>query len=219
MTKRGLLIVIDGIDGSGKATQAKKLRDRISAEGYDVETIDFPQYTNNFFGGLVRQYLDGRFGVATDVNPYLASVLYAADRWESSHKIWAWLDQGKIVILDRYMTSNIIHQGTKLKSDELQQYIQWLSTMEFDVFKIPKPDKVLFLHVTAEVSYDLIGKRGQGFDGHNTMQHLQAAERQALDICNTLGWHTIECCSPHGILPIDTIHEAIFASVKPMLHN
>ncbi len=210
----GKLIVIDGIDGSGKATQVELLKQKYISEGKEVETLDFPQYTQNFFGGMVRKYLDGAFGQPTTIDPHLASVLYAADRWESSEQIKQWLVDGKTVILDRYYTANLIHQSTKLSADQLENYSQWLEKMEFDTFKIPRPDTIIFLHVDAQTSYDLIVSRGQGNDGHEQLDHLQKAEASCLYLAQKNNWDLIKCCKDGKILPREEIAEAIWNLVK-----
>ncbi len=113
MTK-GKLIVIDGTDGSGKATQVALLKERLIKENHHIQSLDFPQYYNNFFGGMVGDALAGRLGDWAGTDPKIASVIYAADRFESSKQIQEWLDSGIHVILDRYVSSNQIHQGARL---------------------------------------------------------------------------------------------------------
>lgn len=216
-TNIGKLIVIDGIDGSGKATQTKILHERLEKQGLEVQTIDFPQYNKNFFGGLVRQYLDGKFGEPTKVDPKLASVLYAADRWESSEIIKDWLTQGKIVIIDRYYTSNLIHQSAKLTEPEIDDFITWLHELEMETFKIPEPNLVVFLHVDAQTSFDLITKRGEGHDGHDTIEHLKIAEKRCLYLANKLKWLTIECCEDNHLLDIEKISNKIWLEIQPLL--
>lgn len=123
----GKLIVIDGIDGAGKATQTKLLIERLRETGYKTATLDFPQYYNNFFGHLIGRFQNNEFGDAPTASPYLASVLYAADRWETKEKIEKWLEEGRIVILDRYASSNQIHQGGKIFDTEAKKsfWIFW----------------------------------------------------------------------------------------------
>jgi len=215
--EQGKLIVIDGIDGSGKATQTKFLAEKLRAEGRTVETLDFPQYTQNFFGGMVRRYLDGEFGPATEVNPYLASLLYAADRWESSQKLFSWLSEGKIVILDRYYTSNLIHQSTKIDLPKLKEYIDWEKKLEFEIFKIPRPNLVVYLHVDCEQAHELIGQRGEGFDGHDHLKHMKRAEEMCLYLAGELGWKTIECSHKGKIREINEIAEAVYHEVKNII--
>src|SRR3990167_6836927 len=112
--KKGKLIVLDGTDGSGKATQTKILQARLKKEGYRVQTLDFPQYEKNFFGGLIGECLAGEHGDFVSIDPYIGSTLYAADRFESKDKIMRWLRAGCVVVLDRYVSSNQIHQGGKI---------------------------------------------------------------------------------------------------------
>lgn len=214
---KGKLIVIDGIDGSGKATQAKILVEKLKAESYQVETIDFPQYENNFFGKMVRRYLNGEFGKPNDVNPYLASILYAGDRFESAKTIENWLEEGKMVVVDRYYTSNLIHQTPKLEQEKISDYINWEEKLELDIFKIPKPDFVIYLHVAADVAFDLIAKRGQGYDGHDTIEHLREAEKKCLELSKGLGWLLIECQNQKEIKKIEDISAEIWQKVKPLL--
>ena len=114
--KKGFFIVIDGTDGSGKATQTKLLAEKLKKSGRKVKTIDFPQYENNFFGKMVGRYLSGEFGKSSEVSPYLASILYAGDRFEEKETIEKWLNEGFVVIADRYASSNQIHQGGKISN-------------------------------------------------------------------------------------------------------
>jgi len=210
----GKLIVIDGIDGSGKATQTKILVEKLKQTGHQVETMDFPQYKNNFFGQMIRQYLDGEFGEAIKINPKLASILYAADRWESSGKIKQWLADGKTVILDRYYTSNLIHQGAKLEENELDEFIAWLNKMEFDTFKIPQPDLVIYLHLDAELAHELIAKRGEGHDGHDKLEFMKLAEQRCLYLANKLNWKIIKCFKDNKILGIEKIAQQVELILK-----
>jgi len=150
---KGKLIVIDGIDGAGKATQTKLLIKRLKKEGHKTATLDFPQYYNNFFGKLIGRFQNGEFGDAPTTNPYLASVLYAADRWESKSKIEKQLKERRIVVLDRYVSANQIHQGGKiLGAKEKKNFLDFLEEMEVKIFKIPKPDEIIFLNVPYQFS-------------------------------------------------------------------
>src|SRR3989338_976953 len=132
--KKGTLIVIDGTDGSGKATQTELLVKRLIQTGLKVRKIDFPQYTQNMFGRLIRECLDGKHGDFIAMDPRIASTLYAVDRFESAKEIMAWIDEGYVVVTDRYVSANQIHQGGKIKDDILRkEFIEWLETMEFGV--------------------------------------------------------------------------------------
>jgi len=115
---KGKLIVIDGGDGAGKATQTKLLIERLQADGHQVESMDFPQYTKNTFGQLLRTCLDGYCNDFMNTDPRIVSTIYAADRFESKPQLDAWLEAGQIVVLDRYVSSNMMHEGGKIKNEE-----------------------------------------------------------------------------------------------------
>jgi dTMP kinase len=147
--KRGIFIAIEGTDGSGKGTQFKKLVERLTSKGHDVATFDFPQYDepSSYF---VKQYLNGEYGTTEEVGPYTGSLFYALDRYEASTKIRKALDEGKVVITNRFTGSNMAHQGTKFHSaEERRGYFIWLDNLEFQMLKIPRPDYNFVLRVPA----------------------------------------------------------------------
>lgn len=214
MTK-GKLIVLEGIDGSGKKTQTKLLVERLSADGVAVRTLDFPRYTDNFFGAVVRRYLDGEFGSATAVDPHLASLLYAADRWESAAQLRTWLDDGCTIVLDRYASSNLIHQAIKVSAGRRPAFISWIQRMEFEIFKIPMPTLTLFLHVPAEIAFSLIGKRGAQRDGHERdRDFLSASEAQCVTLAKQFAWRTIECAAHGAMRPQEDIAREIYQALQ-----
>lgn len=142
------LFVIEGVDGAGKSTQLKLLRDYYSEKGYACEYLHFPRTETPFFGELIARFLRGEFGSLNDVDPYLVAMLYAGDRKDASALISGWLKAGKIVLLDRYTYSNIAYQCAKLenKSDQ-DKLMHWILSLEFNHFAIPKPDLNIFLDV------------------------------------------------------------------------
>ncbi len=214
--KKGKLIVVDGLDGSGKATQTKLLIKKFKKNNYKVVTIDFPQYFS-FFGQMISKYLKGEFGKAKNVSPYLCSILYAADRWQNKNKIEKWIKQGKIIICDRYVSSNQIHQGGKIKTkEEKQNFLKWLDELEFKFFKIPKPDLILFLNVSYKISQKLINKRGNKKDIHETSKsHLMAAQKQSLELVKKMNnWIEINCVENDKILSEEIISEKIWQTLK-----
>lgn len=227
--KKGKLIVIDGTDGSGKATQVAKLKERLLRQGIQIESLDFPQYYNNFFGKLVGQGLAGELGNWADLHPKIASVIYAADRFESSQQIQDWLDQGKIVILDRYVSSNQIHQGGKINDEnERHEFMQWLDNMEHDIFGIPRPDIILYLNVPLEITQQLLivkgNKKSKEYlngksDQHeDNRQHLADAKESGLKmIAENNNWQKIECTANGEILSIDEIHIKIYENIKKFI--
>ena len=157
---KGKLIVIDGTDGSGKATQVKKLTERLLQENHNVKSLDFPRYYDNFFGKFIGEALRGDYGNWKDIHPKIASIIYANDRLESAPMIKDWLDEGNIVILDRYVSSNQIHQGGKIHDKHTRkEFMQWLDTMEHEILGIPRPDLILYLNVPIAVTREIIGRK------------------------------------------------------------
>lgn len=217
--KKGKLIVVDGADGSGKATQTKRLIEHLRAEEHQTETLSFPQYENNFFGHLIRAYLDGHFGDPVKTNPYLASTLYAADRFESSKKIKKWLNKNRIVVLDRYVSANQLHQGSKIKnSEERKNFLKWLDKIEHDIFNIPRPDIIFYLDVSAKTSEKLIADRAYKDKAETNIKHQIESREQSIELIKTSNnWRRILCEENGKILPIEIIHEKIWNALQDMI--
>lgn len=223
---KGKLIVIDGLDGSGKATQTKLLVKRLKKEGYRVAVTDFPQYYSSFFGRMVGRYLSGEFGKANEVSPYLASILYALDRWEAKDKIKKWLAEGRIVVSNRYVSANQIHQTGKLKEKpEKEKFLKWLEKMEFKVFKIPRPNLILFLNIPFRVGRRLVIKKGtRGYLGgkrdihESSISHLTAAQKQVFNLVNRYtNWEKIDCLKKGKLLSRGDIAEEIWRVVEKII--
>jgi dTMP kinase len=221
----GKFIVIDGTDGSGKTTQLQLLVSKLSAEHYDVEIADFPQY-NTKSAGMVEEYLSGKYGGADDVNPYAASIFYAVDRFDASVQIREWLKQGKIVISNRYISASFAHQGGKIENPlERKLFFDWLSEIEYKIFNIPKPDLSLILHVEAEISQKLAKDRqredwkGKTKDIHeDNLQHLKKAEQAYLDIAQNLpDFRLIKCTRNGEIMSREDIHYLIWLHTNRIL--
>lgn len=158
--QKGLFIVFDGNDGSGKATQAKLLGDYFSVSGTGHLKLDFPAYDRNFFGAFVGECLAGVHGDFVHLDPKIASSLYALDRQESAPVIHAALEQGKVVLADRFASSNQIHQGGKIADEQERiEFLQWLSRMEHEILGIPRPDLIIYLDVPLEVSLELLTQK------------------------------------------------------------
>lgn len=224
--QKGKLIVLDGIDGSGKATQVNLLEERLRKEGVKVKTIDFPRYEDNFFGKLIGEYLSGIYGDFIKVDPKLASVLYAADRFESSKKIQDWLDSGFIVLADRYATANQIHQGGKIDNQKKRkEFLSFLDTMEYSVFKIPRPDLVIYLDVPFEVSKVWLQKKvaqrkktylkGRKDVAEDNLLHLKNSRNSALLLQKqNKNWEKVVCCKGMVCLPPEGVHEEVYKIIK-----
>ncbi len=219
--------MIDGTDGSGKATQTKMLADRLRRAGLEVEIADFPQY-NTKSAGLVEEYLSGKYGDADNVGPYKASVFYACDRYDASFKIRKWLNEGKIVISNRYVTANMGHQGGKIYDAlERKAYFDWLYKLEYELLNIPKPNLNIILHVPAEISQKLSQQRekidweGKTNDIHQeNIKHLESAEKVYLEIANTFPNFTlIECVRNGQFMPREEINELVWHEVMHLLSS
>jgi dTMP kinase len=226
VSKKGLFIVLDGIDGSGKATQTGLLIKRLKMEGCNVEEIDFPQYGRKS-AALVEEYLNGEFGTAEEVGPYRASIFFACDRYAASNQIRKYLEDGKIVIANRYTAANMGHQGGKLrKSSERKKYFQWLYDLEYKIFQISKPDINLILHVEAGVAQKLaLQKRKKVYLKNNKadiherdLKHLKDAEKVFIEITKTIPHISlIECMENGKIMKREEISDLIWTKLKKMI--
>lgn len=229
MAKRGKLIVIDGTDGSGKATQVELLEKRLKKEGYTVKVLDFPEYYQNFFGKFIGHCLSEQYYNWTNIHPKIASIAYAADRWESSEKIREWLKKGYIVLANRYVSANQIHQGGKIANAKKRAaFMDWLAEMEYGTFKIPKPDITFYLSLPIELVLKLIKERnqenaraylGKKKDVHEKDKNfLKNSIKSALWLAKTQkGWAKIDCAEDGGIRSRADIHEEVFRKVKKFL--
>lgn len=157
----GRLIAIEGIDGSGKGTQAALLRDALIADGRQTALLSFPRYQHTFFGQRIGEYLNGRYGGLADVHPFLVSLLYAGDRLESRALLLQTLDTHDVVILDRYVASNIAHQCAKLPEDQQLELENWIEHIEFDLNRLPRPDITFMLDLPARSAQQLIARKAQ----------------------------------------------------------
>lgn len=219
---KGKLIIIEGSDGSGKATQTKKLYDRLEENNYNIKKVEFPNY-NSESSALVKMYLRGDFGKsATDVDPYICSTFFAVDRYASFKTEWEkFYNEGGIVICDRYTTSNMIHQASKMEIDQRDKYLDWLNDFEFNLYKIPEPDCVIFLDVPVEVSINLMKDRNNKITGENKkdihesdIEYLRKSYENSLYIAKKYNWHRINCVDGSNMRTIDDIHEEIFKVIK-----
>ncbi len=227
MASHGVFITIDGTDGSGKATQTKLLVERLTREGRGVQTISFPQYGKKS-AGLVEEYLSGTFGTALDVGPYASSIFFAVDRFDASQKIKCLLEAGQIVVTDRYVGSNMGHQGSKISDPEQRAtFFKWDIHLEHEIFKIPRPDINIILHVPSEVAHELITKRdaqegskhGLKKDVHESdPRHLKAAEEAYLDMANRFEtFQLVECVESDRLLTPEQVHERVWSLVAKFL--
>lgn len=215
----GKLIVIEGLDGSGKSTQLSLLPDRLSANGIDCRTVSFPDYESDS-SALVKMYLAGKFGTKpSDVNPYAASAFYTVDRYASYKSVWGeYYNSGGTVVSGRYTTSNAVHQTSKLPESEWKTFLDWLYDFEYGKIAIPKPDKVIFLDMPVEVSQKLLDRRyssaGGGKDIHESdTEYLENCRKAAVFTADYSGWSIIPCAAGGEPRTVEEILDDILKEV------
>ena len=207
----GKLIVIEGLDGSGKGTQAALLTKKLGERGTRVRQVSFPNYDSDS-SALVKMYLGGQFGTRPeDVNAYAASSFYAVDRYAGYKTDWGkFYHDGGVLVADRYTTSNAVHQCAKLPPEDWDSYLDWLFRYEYELLGIPAPDAVIYLRVAPEVSQRLMtaryGGREERKDIHESNLEYMNRSRQAADYCAAkLGWRVVECCDGDRMRTVEEI--------------
>lgn len=220
---KGKLIVIEGLDGSGKSTQEELLKKKLAEIDIKVNFIKLPNYDDPACD-LVKMYLSGRFGSdPSDVNAYAASSFFAVDRYVSYNCYWkeSYL-KGEVFLADRYTTSNAYHQLTKTDKKDWESYLEWLEDFEYNKMGIPKPDAVIYLDMPIEVSQKLMTGRYNGDDSkkdihEKNVSYLKNCREAADYACKKLGWTRIVCGENGEPLPVDDISEKVFAAVLKLL--
>lgn len=226
MSEKGVFLVIEGTDGSGKGTQFKLLDEYLRQQGHDVVTCDFPQYDqpSSFF---VREYLNGKYGTADQVGPYTGSLFYALDRYQAASQIREALEAGKVVLANRFTGSNMAHQGTKFShAEERRGYFIWLDNLEFQMLGIPRPDKSIVLRVPAETAQKLVDQKEQRSytdkkrDIHEAdLSHLQKAVQVYDDLCQLFpkDFQRLDCVRGDQLLSIDQVQNMLRKTIQPLL--
>lgn len=222
----GKLIVIEGVDSSGKQTQTKNLYNELKNRGYDVMTVAFPNYKSKS-SELVKMYLGGEFGDDPNaVNPYTASAFFAVDRVASYKLEWQnELNSDKIIIADRYTTSNMIHQASKIDDiDEKNKFLDWVYDFEYNKLGLPEPDAVIFLDMPVKYAKILMASRPNKID--NTMvldihegneEYLNHSYNNAVHVCEKYDWLRIKCVDGERIKSIDEIAGEIIEKIEKMI--
>lgn len=222
MTK-GKLFVVEGLDGSGKQTQSQLLYERLLCEGYKVKKVEYPNYSSES-SALVKMYLRGEFGSKPeDVDAYVSSTFFAADRYASYKTDYEnFYDEGGIVIADRYTTSNMVHQASKIHNEEeWNKFLDWLWDLEFNIYKIPVPYQVFFLDIKPDISQKLIVDRENKFSHEQAKDiherdfaYLSDSYVNALKIAQKYNWHIINCVDNGNLKPISEINDILFKEIK-----
>lgn len=211
------LVAIEGIDGSGKGTQAADLNRRLTAEGYRSELISFPRYENTFFGRAVGDFLNGRFGSLDEVHPFLAAVLYAGDRFESRELLNSALSHNDVVVLDRYVASNAAHQGAKRSGEQRRELLARIEHLEHQTYQLPRADMTFLLDLPIDVAQHRIAqKSARAYTDRKADMHeadagyLQSVRDAYLELAeNQSSWIKIDCASEGSEKTVEDIHQEI----------
>ncbi|WP_050608400.1 dTMP kinase [Clostridium niameyense] len=223
---KGKLIVIEGTDGSGKATQTSMLYETFLGRDLKVKKVEFPNYKSDS-SSLIKMYLNGDFGdKPNSVNAYIASTFYAVDRFASYKVEWEnFYNEGGIILADRYTTSNMIHQGAKIDDEKEKDYfLRWLWDLEFNKIKLPKPDCVIFLDMPPKYSKKLMSNRANKFTGGKEKDihekndiYIKNSYDNAKYIANKYNWYRINCVDNDKVKTIDEIHKEIVNKLKEFI--
>ena len=221
----GKLIVIEGIDGSGKSTQFKRLTEHLAADQQEFKTLVFPRYSEPS-SALIRMYLGGEFGTnPTDVNAYAASTFYAVDRYASYKQDWGqWYENGGLIVSDRYTTSNAVHQTSKEPKEKQPEFLKWLYNLEYDRLGLPRPDLTIYLDVPTDFTEKLLRGREAATNTHadiheKDMHYLATCRETGRTAADFYGWTVIECVRNGQMRSIEDIHEEIYRHVRHCLED
>jgi len=224
--KKGKLVVIDGTDGSGKGTQTELLLKYLEEKKKGHKYIDFPRYYTSFHGKMVARYLSGEFGGKDSASPYLSSLFYALDRLTARDEMIDWLEEGNIVVANRYTTSSMAFQTARIPKGEREKFLKWLYDMEYKEHKLPKEDLVLFLYVPVEISQKLIEQKASSERRYakgkkkDVYEADVAYQKEVLKLYLELAkrykhWEVIKCVDVRGkLLPIAKVHEKVLRVIR-----
>lgn len=220
------IVVIEGVDSSGKATQSKLLEEKLRDNKKSVISVEFPNYKSDS-SSVVKMYLGGDFGTdPNSVSPYAASTFFAVDRFASVNGEWKeYFANGNIVIADRYTTSNMVHQASKIIDlDEKSKFLDWLYDFEYNVLSLPKPDLVIFLDMPVENARQLMKDRANKINNssvkdihESNVDYLNQSYNNACFVAEKYGWKRIKCAVDGKVRTIEDISEEIYEAVKSIL--
>jgi len=222
MPARGKFIAFEGIDGSGKRTQLEMLSRALRERGVEHITVGFPHY-GGFFGHIVARYLNGEFGGLSQVDAHFSALLYAGDRLENKAELEENLAQGKMILADRYIGSNLAHQGSRVPRRQLTEFLRWMERLEYGVYGLPREDLVVYLRLPAAKAHVMIGKKNaRGYTRRRrdlqeaNLAHLKAAARVYDRLSKRPNWRAVDCMSERGreLLAPEAIHRKVMEVVE-----
>ncbi len=206
---KGFLLVIDGIDGSGKTTQIELLKQYLASQGQalQVEVINFPRYEDNLYGKLIKRYLEGEFG---EVNPYLIAPVFAGDRFLAKPLIESWLNEGKVVIANRYVSSSKAHLGANMDEVKKEEFMEWIDQLEYQTNGMPKPDFTILLKVDPKVGQKNALADHQVDMHEQSIEHEQKASKIYFEMSQAEeNWEVLDCMENGKMKSKEDIHKEI----------
>lgn len=222
----GLLVAIEGIDGTGKGTQARRLADALAAAGYRTRLISFPRYNETTFGRRIGEYLNGRYGALHEVHPLLVALLYAGDRFESRELLRESRDACDVVILDRYVASNVAHQGAKRCGGERDELRSFIEKLEFELYELPRPDLVILLDLPAAQAQELVARKTpRGYTDRTrdlqeeNLQYLEEVRQLYLQESEDTAWRRVDVSRDGVLRSIADIGDEIYEVVAARLRD
>jgi len=221
----GLFLVFEGIDGSGKGTQAARLVETARARGHSVASFRFPLYDHNPFSRAIGRYLNGDLGSLEDVHPALSALLYACDRFHARPDLVRAIEDCDLVVCDRYVASNLAHQGSQLEGAEREELLEWLADVEYGEFQLPRPDLVVLLDTNVTLARELVAKKGER--SYTTLEadilesnaeHGDASREIYLELARRDGWYVVGTAREDGaVRDVDDIAAEVWAAVERLL--
>jgi dTMP kinase len=227
MTARGKLIAIEGIDGSGKRTQVELLTLTLRARGHSVYSTGFPQY-DSWFGKMVGKFLNGDLGPLDSVDPHFSSLLYAGDRLEAKYKLEAALDSGQIVLVDRYIASNLAHQTARVSPAQRSEFLRWIEHLEYEIYCLPRESLILYLRVPPREAQRLVAlKSARSYTSAQrdlqeaSLRHLEDAAEMYDSLSRSIPWATIQCfdATQNALREPEDIAIEVLAAVEGVLSS
>jgi dTMP kinase len=225
MKPRGILIAVEGIDGSGKRTQVELLEKALTKRGHSVYSTGFPQY-DSWFGKMVGQFLDGRLGPLESVDPHFTALLYAGDRFEAKQRMEAALNRGSVVLADRYIGSNLAHQTVRAPAEKRAEFLSWIEHLEYTIYGLPRESLVLYLRVPPVEAQSLVARKSarsyttaQKDLLESSLRHLEDAAEMYDLLSRRPSWATTQCfdATRHIMRPPEEIAAEVLAAVEPVL--
>ncbi|MBI2597148.1 hypothetical protein HYW41_03265 [Candidatus Daviesbacteria bacterium] len=236
---KGLLIVIDGIDGAGKTTQVELLKQSLASQGRIWEAISFPRYEDNLYGKLIKRYLEGEFGNINEVNPYLMAPIFAGDRILAKPLIEVWLSTGKLVIANRYVSASKAHLGAHLEvfdpeaqtrrgekmrlhlrgvHYQRENFMRWLDKLEYETNGLPKPDLTILLDVDPKVGQHNVQDKNVKDIHEDSIKHLEEAAKIYLELAQAEpNWQVVNCMISDKMRSKEDIHKEITALIDRLV--